>query len=563
MKYLNFFSFVLQFLSELGRGSQPDRQHDDNFAAFQVPVSVPPVDTCTPAAVSSSDVNCPCIEGLNRSPTSSTASTPPVPPIRGNFDALLAGDLRGQRCQQEHRRRRTTCVSSPSPLQPYLEWYKPLPSLTKGRILVRQDPPKRRGVDPLRPLKPSCLEVEEFPLAPLKAPGNSRYHYEIYREVVADSSMAPTDVLSYAIPPQFDEAVDKWPAYQIRLEAFFEGNGVIDVKKKRALLVAVLSANTVDVISGRCALSKVNELPYSEVVDLLQQHFSPRLNETAQSYKLFSRNQLPGEPVIEGVVGKDFHAKKMSSGDLLIQINTKQQSDALLALNSISDNRVTVTAHRTLNTVQGVIFEDDLLDTPEKEVVEVLATQGVTAARRITLRRDGVELKTKHIVLTFESTSLPEVVRAGYLQCRVRPYVPNSLRCFKCQRFGHGSRSCRGTNKCAKCSSKEDVAEAYVFGRPASPVRSPFLGSSASCTASKPQGGCSLISVHLGSGAHATASKPQGGCCCVSTHLRAGYDLPCPTCCFGSSVPGHPISDLCFSEEAWGAPQAVDLVRST
>ncbi|KAM7306840.1 uncharacterized protein ISCGN_010498 [Ixodes scapularis] len=149
----------------------------------------------------------------------------------------------------------------------------------------------------------------------------------------------------------------------------------------------------------------------------------------------------------------------MSSGDLLIQINTKRQSDALLALNSISDYRVTVTAHRTLNTVQGIISEDDLLDTPEKEVVEGLATQGVTAARRITLRRDGVELKTKHIVLTFESTSLPEVVRAGYLQCRVRPYVPNLLRCFKCQRFGHGSRSCRGTNKCAKCSSKEHVAD--------------------------------------------------------------------------------------------------------
>ncbi|KAG0429174.1 hypothetical protein HPB47_023885 [Ixodes persulcatus] len=39
-----------QFLSELGRGSQPDRQHDHNFAAFRVPVSVPPIDTCTPAA---------------------------------------------------------------------------------------------------------------------------------------------------------------------------------------------------------------------------------------------------------------------------------------------------------------------------------------------------------------------------------------------------------------------------------------------------------------------------------------------------------------------------------
>ncbi|KAM7300345.1 uncharacterized protein ISCGN_020909 [Ixodes scapularis] len=103
----------------------------------------------------------------------SGVSTDPEP-RRGHLRlrCKVLGDLRGQRCQQEPRRRRTTCVSSPSPPQPHLEWYKPLPSLTKGRILVRQGPPERRGVDPLRPLKPSCLEVGEFLLAPLKSPRN-------------------------------------------------------------------------------------------------------------------------------------------------------------------------------------------------------------------------------------------------------------------------------------------------------------------------------------------------------------------------------------------------------
>ncbi|KAM7298142.1 uncharacterized protein ISCGN_018766 [Ixodes scapularis] len=112
-------------------------------------------------------------------------------------------------------------------------------------------------------------------------------------------------------------AVDKWPADQIRLEAFFEGNGVTDVKKKRALLVAALSTSTVDVISGRCAPAKVNELPYSEVVDLLQQHFSPKLIETAQSYKFFSRNQLPGEPVRDFVVAIRQIADTSNFGDTL------------------------------------------------------------------------------------------------------------------------------------------------------------------------------------------------------------------------------------------------------
>ncbi|CAN7977796.1 unnamed protein product [Ixodes persulcatus] len=162
---------------------------------------------------------------------------------------------------------------------------------------------------------------------------------------------------------------------------------------------------------------------------------------------------------LEGVVGKTFEAKKMTSGDLLVEVHTKLQSDALLALNSVSDYKVTVTPHRTLNTVQGVISEDDLLETPEAEIVEGLSSQGVIAARRITLRRDGMEHKTKHIVLTFAMTTLPQAVKAGYLHCRVRPYVPNPQRCFKCQRFGHGSRSCRGSDTCARCSSKEHLAD--------------------------------------------------------------------------------------------------------
>ncbi|KAM7298740.1 uncharacterized protein ISCGN_019311 [Ixodes scapularis] len=142
-------------------------------------------------------------------------------------------------------------------------------------------------------------------------------HKEVATTRAAMPKLRGPDMVSYAVPPQFDEAVDKWPAYQIRLEAFFEGNGVTDGKKKRALLVAALSTNTVDVISGRCAPAKVNELPYSEVVSLLQQHFSPKLNETAQSYKFFSRNQLRGEPVRDFVVAIRQIADTCNFGDTL------------------------------------------------------------------------------------------------------------------------------------------------------------------------------------------------------------------------------------------------------
>ncbi|XP_050038234.2 uncharacterized protein [Dermacentor andersoni] len=59
----------------------------------------------------------------------------------------------------------------------------------------------------------------------------------------------------YASPPQFEETTHHWPAYLVRLEAFFEGNGITK-EKKRALLVAGLSTLTVAVVSGRCAPTK-------------------------------------------------------------------------------------------------------------------------------------------------------------------------------------------------------------------------------------------------------------------------------------------------------------------
>ncbi|GFX58254.1 uncharacterized protein TNCV_4050121 [Trichonephila clavipes] len=47
----------------------------------------------------------------------------------------------------------------------------------------------------------------------------------------------------------------------------------------------------------------------------------------------------------------------------------------------------------------------------------------------------------------------PKTVKAGYLNCKIRPYIPNPLRCFKCQRFGQSQTSCRDQLTCSRCAS--------------------------------------------------------------------------------------------------------------
>lgn len=125
--------------------------------------------------------------------------------------------------------------------------------------------------------------------------------------------------------------------------------------------------------------------------------------------------------------------KKLRSGDLLIEVATALQAKSLLLAKSIANIEIKVTPHATLNTSRGVISEIDLVNCTEEERKTELSEQGILNVKRITIKKDNNIIPTKHLILTFNSSVLPKNVTTGYLNCSVRPYIPNPLRCFKCQ----------------------------------------------------------------------------------------------------------------------------------
>ncbi|GBN34738.1 hypothetical protein AVEN_31442-1 [Araneus ventricosus] len=158
------------------------------------------------------------------------------------------------------------------------------------------------------------------------------------------------------------------------------------------------------------------------------------------------------EKAITGSVGIVKSTKLMRSGDLLVEVASSKQAQQILKLHSLSTISVSVKPHETLNSSKGVITCGRLLNLPIEEITQELRGQGVKDVRRINIRRDGELVPTKHFILTFNTPRLPEYIKAGYVRCSVRPYIPNPLRCFKCQRFGHSKTNCRGTLTCARCA---------------------------------------------------------------------------------------------------------------
>lgn len=161
------------------------------------------------------------------------------------------------------------------------------------------------------------------------------------------------------------------------------------------------------------------------------------------------------QKLITNVAGPVKDTKRLGSGDLLIEVKSPNQVKPFLDLKRLGNFEIVVKPHQQFNTSRGVISEQDLLDVPEDEFVDELKDQKVIKAKRITIKKEGTPIDTKHVILTFNTPNLPKYIQAGYIRCSVRPYIPNPLRCFKCQRFGHSQVSCRGKLTCARCAGTD------------------------------------------------------------------------------------------------------------
>ncbi|GFX25032.1 RNA-directed DNA polymerase from mobile element jockey [Trichonephila clavipes] len=134
------------------------------------------------------------------------------------------------------------------------------------------------------------------------------------------------------------------------------------------------------------------------------------------------------------------------TGRLILQF---KQSHFLLA-KSFLDSPVNISPHKSLNTSRGVVSEPDLLTTPEAEILDGFSDQGDTGQKN---NKKIIVIPTKHLILTFNSPTLPKTIKTGYLNCKIRLHIPNPLLCFKCQRFGHSQTACRGQSTCSRYAS--------------------------------------------------------------------------------------------------------------
>lgn len=195
-----------------------------------------------------------------------------------------------------------------------------------------------------------------------------------------------------------------------------------------------------------------HELFSSDSDDNDQQHFAQYLIvEPLDAAKPIKYSIFAIQKILLSAVGSVKSARKLRSGAVLIEVTSRAQYCNAMKMQMWVDIPVKVSEHRSLNSCRGVIRCRDFRDCDDTEVLEALRPEGVTDIKHIKTKRNGELQPTNTFILTFNRPQLPKSVRAAYMNISVEMYIPNPLRCYNCQKYGHSKTSCTRTAICARC----------------------------------------------------------------------------------------------------------------
>ncbi len=141
----------------------------------------------------------------------------------------------------------------------------------------------------------------------------------------------------------------------------------------------------------------------------------------------------------------------LRSGDCYVIAHSAQALTRWLNTSIMGGIPVTPSLPKDVSTCQGVIhnvhprhyneIRDCILKNPGSKAV--LTEQLTNKYGRV----------TGAVKVTFASTSLPSEIRiSDDIYYEVQEFVRPPLRCFVCQVFGHGARTCKRENRCASCA---------------------------------------------------------------------------------------------------------------
>ena len=154
-------------------------------------------------------------------------------------------------------------------------------------------------------------------------------------------------------------------------------------------------------------------------------------------------------------------------------IRAKDDASAAILEGMTAPDSSPVRLQRAAPPTRTAVLQRVPLHLKEEDLVQCIPQ--VIRATRLTKwdRTMKAEYRTSSVKVTWNASSLPEVVKTTFLgSFPVRPYTPDPTRCYRCQKYGHVARECRGSERCGICAAHHKTAVCLSAKKSGQEVRS-------------------------------------------------------------------------------------------
>lgn len=100
-----------------------------------------------------------------------------------------------------------------------------------------------------------------------------------------------------------------------------------------------------------------------------------------------------------------------------------------------------------------------LVHETDEAIIDELKEHGVVKVRNIPLKNSKGAARGPVFVLYFQKDEIPSQLRIAYEVVKVRPYVPEPLRCFRCNKLNHMAKDCRLPAEVKVCLNCGEIHE--------------------------------------------------------------------------------------------------------
>ncbi|XP_059813909.1 uncharacterized protein LOC132385715 [Hypanus sabinus] len=182
-------------------------------------------------------------------------------------------------------------------------------------------------------------------------------------------------------------------------------------------------------------------------------------NEKAQGH-MKEMNPFVLTTTLANKVGEIVFAKVLNDGNLLVRCANEEQLEKALKLKEIGKCKVEYTGRVGARNggCKGVITGVPMSINME-ELKRNIKGGKVINVRRLKTTKEGMKKESETVLIESEEARVPSKVFLGFMSYPVRVYVPNPLRCYNCQRFGHIAKNCKRQRRCARCGDVHEYGK--------------------------------------------------------------------------------------------------------